>query len=263
MIGQAGFSTVPFCMDQWENPQMTDTKQTLRERLRQRLEFTGKSAHAVSKEIGANTGYVRDLLDPAKTGIPSAARLQALAAALGTTTDWLMGQVENPAQPISEVSFREVPNGWRGPKTDGIPLLGTGYCDDLAVEGEDGGMLQVERVQLEMDHVIRMIHRPAALFAARDAYAIYFHGSSMEPRYFPGDIGIADPRRPPSPGDFVVVQLNDGTSDSVITVLVKRLVRQTSAFIELEQYNPEQQFKIPRRQVARMHRIFLPSELLI
>jgi len=268
IIRQAGFSIIPQLPDLWENPAMSrdlaQTKQTLRERVRERLELTGKSALGVSKEIGANTGYVRDLLDPAKTSIPSAARLARIAQALGTTTDWLIGTADSPEQPHSEVSFREPPNLWNGPQTAGIPLLGTAYCDDLAVETVDGnGEMKIERVLLEQDHTVRMIMRPPALWAAKDAYAIYFHGSSMEPRFRQGDIGVVDPRRPPRPGEDVVAQLNDGNGgQDVITVLVKELGRTTSDHVELTQFNPPITFKVPRRQIARLHRIVSLAELL-
>lgn len=239
------------------------TKAILRLRLRERLDATGLSALAVSKEIGANTGYVRDLLDPDKTSIPSAERIERLARALGTTTDWLLGRADSPAQPLSEVSFRDAPQPWHGTERDGIPLLGTAFCDGLAVEGPDGAPLQVERVLLDADHVIRLIARPPALWAARDAYAIYCHGDSMEPRYRQGEVAVVDPRRPPGPGDDVVVQLTDGNGGSdVVTVLLKQLVRATASYIELAQFNPPLTFRVPRSQVARLHRVVSLAEML-
>lgn len=140
-------------------------------------------------------------------------------------------------------------------------MLATGYCDDLRVDS-DAGELHIERVQLKVDNVVRYVTRPPMLSGVSGAYAIYFHGSSMEPVFEQGDIGIVDPRRPPSPGDYVVAQLNDGLSDDVMTVLVKRLVRSTSAFVELEQFNPAMRFRVPRRQVARIHRILSRAEMV-
>ena len=230
-------------------------------RLRERLAASGKSPRAVSLEIGANQGYVRDLLDPEKTGSPGGMRLARLAQALGTTTGYLIGDDTNPEQPASEVAFRELPQAWRGKNEGGIKLLGTGYCADLRVESE-GGQVVVEQLQLEVDHVVRIIERPLALSGAKDAYAIYFHGSSMEPRYYQGEVAIVDPRRPAGPGDFVVVQLNNGASDEVITVLVKHLVRLTANYVELAQFNPALAFRLPRSQVSRIHRIVNPTEML-
>lgn len=232
-----------------------------RDRLRHLMAEHGLSARALSKAIGANVTYVAQLLN-GRGGNPSSDKLRELAAALRTTTDYLVGRTDLAAQPISEVSFRDVPNGWRDRNASGgIPLLGTGYCDDMIIT-EDGKQFEIERIQLELDHTVRMIERPAALWAARDAYAIYFHGASMEPRFFQGEVGIVDPRRPPGPGDFVVVQLSDGASDHVVTVLVKQLVRQNSSFVELAQFNPGLTFQVPRSKVARMHRIVPTGELL-
>lgn len=234
--------------------------QLLRERVLERLTVMGKTPRAVSIEIGANQGYLRDLLDPEKGGTPSAARLQRLAEALATTTDYLMGLASTSAQPISEVSFGEAPPRGDRSRSDGIRVLGTAYCADLEVESATGEVVKIEQSLFEADHVVSLIERPPALRAAQDAYAIYFHGSSMEPRYYQGEIGIVDPRRPPGPGDFVVVQLCDGQSDDVVTVLVKQLVRTTSAYIELRQFNPDLSFRVPRGKVKRLHRIIGPNE---
>lgn len=262
MVRQAEISTVPTLAAAWENPRMADAKETLRARLRERLELMGKSPHALSKEIGANAGYVRDLLDPAKTSIPSAARLIALAGALGTTTEWLLGQADTPDQLHSEITVRDERLSWGHAELPGIPVLGTAFCDDLAIDG-NGDPLRVERVLLEPDHTVRMVKRPAALWAARDAYAIDLLGDSMGDILPQGSTRIVDPRRPPSSGDFVVVQLNDGLGGrDVVTVLVKRLLRANSQVVELQQFNPPLTFTVPRSQVARMHRIVSYEELL-
>lgn len=82
----------------------------------------------------------------------------------------------------------------------------------------------------------------------------------MEPRFFQREIGIVSPTPPPGPGDFVVVQLNDGNHDDVVHVLVKQLIRVTSTVVELRQLNPEMTFTIERRRVSRMHRIVMSGD---
>lgn len=265
IVCQQGISIVPQPPSVGVNPHMADRPvDILRERVRQRLEATGKSAHAVSVAIGANRGYVRDLLDPEKTGMPGAARLRDLAEELDTTTEYLMGAVGNPAQVQSEVSIHDVHRDWipERPTERGIPLVGTGDCAELSVVDEDGHEIEVERSSFDPDYHVRYIKRPSVLAGDRKAYAIYFHGSSMEPRFFAGEIGIVQPDRHAGPGDYVLAQINDGTEDHVVSVLVKRLVRQTSQFYELEQYNPPAVFRLPKRQVTHLHRIMLPNELL-
>jgi hypothetical protein len=262
MIGQVETSTIflPPCV--WNNPHMD--KATLRTRIQDLLTATGKSAHAVSLEIGAAPGYVRDLLDPEKGGFPRSDKLQALARALDTTTDFLTGVSANPKPLLSEVSIGDRRLDWNGPRPDlpPIPLVGTGDCASIKFEDESGAMLDVERCSFDGDHTVRMIARPPALQGARDLYAIYFHGDSMMPRFEPGEVGIVDPKRPPAPGDYVLVQLTDGEEDHVVSVLVKRLVRSTAAEIMLEQFNPAAIFAVPRHRIARVHRILPQTDLL-
>ncbi len=195
-----------------------------------------------------------------------------MAAALHTTTEYLLGSSENPDQVLSEVAladnrldFTAQPaSRQHRPKdgTPGIPLVGTGDCADLEVVDDDGHDIWIERSSFDADYQVRMIDRPPALRGARHAYAIYFQGSSMEPRFFAGEIGIVDPDRPAGPGDFVLVQLNNGEEDHVVSVLVKRLIRQTSAYVELEQFNPATIFRIDKSKVARVHKIMPPTDLL-
>lgn len=261
MERQGDFSTIPLDIVAWDNPRMPTSKEKLRERLPQLIADSGKSMHAISKEIGANPGYVRDLLDPSKTSMPSAARLESLATALRTTTDFLLGKVNAAQQPISEVTFEAQPISWAGGGVKGLPILGTGYCDDLTVE-TDGEIFDVERIIIETDHIVHLVERPPALWNSPDAYAIYFQGSSMDPAFEQGDMGVVDPRRPASPGNYVVAQINDGSSDDIMTVLVKRLVSVGRDHYEFEQFNPRMKFKVPRRQVSRMHRLLRMGEVL-
>lgn len=262
MIGQVETSTILFHRPLWDIPQMD--KVTLRRRIQERLDATGKSAHAVSLEIGAGQGYVRDLLDPAKGGFPRADKLNALARALDTTSDYLTGTTNSPQPILSEVKFADHRLDWRGPQVDlpPIPLVGTGDCASIQFEDQGGQLLDIERCSFDADHTVRMIARPPALQGARDLYAIYFQGESMMPRFEPGEVGIVDPTRPPAPGDYVLVQLNNGEEDHVTSVLVKRLVRATTRELVLEQFNPPATFTVPRSRVARMHRILQQTDLL-
>lgn len=243
---------------------MPDIAEILPRRLQEALEKTGKSKRSVSLAIGAHAGYVRDLLDPERFNVPAATRLNALARELGVSSDYLTGETNNPDPVLSEVTISDRRLDWRGPQPDlpPIPLVGTGDCAAIEFASETGEMLEVERCSFDADHTVRMIARPPALQGARDLYAIYFHGESMMPRFEPGEVGIVDPRRPAGPGDYVLVQLNNGEEDHVTSVLVKKLVRATMRELVLEQFNPPAVFTVPRNRVARFHRILPQTELL-
>jgi len=238
---------------------MADTKETLRDRVLSRLQATGKTARSVSVAIGANQGYVRDLLSPHKSSIPSADRLRALAAQLSTTTEYLLGESDFPESIRSEVSVADRRVDWRGPPQDerGVPLHGSGDCAELHFDDETGDMVDIEGSTFDMDHELRFVDRPPALRGNAKAYAIWLHGDSMAPRCRAGDVAYVDPTRPAGPGDLVVVQLNNGQHDGVAMVLVKTLVRQSTREVVLEQYNPAQRFIVPRQRVHHLHRIVL------
>lgn len=243
---------------------MGDVSEIMPGRVRDRLEATGKSMRAVSLEIGANSGYVRDLLDPDRFTVPSSVKLQALAKSLSTSVEFLLGESEAPDQVLSEVGVSDRIIEWKGPPNEpGIPLVGTGDCADIELCDESGKMVAIERSTFDPDYHSRMIARPPALRGARGLYAIYFHGESMQPRFEPGEVGIVDPSRPARPGDYVLVQLNNGESDDVVSVLVKRLARATQKELLLEQFNPPVTFAVPRKKVARYHRILMQTDLLL
>lgn len=246
---------------------MPKPAEILLQRIDERLKIIGRSRYWLSKQLtdGKRHGVITDI--ERKSFLPSEPRLRHMAELLETTTDYLMGRVDNPAQVLSEVSFRAVPLGLPAPgyasTSEPLKLVGTGFCADLVLTGDEGETLEIEQILLEADHTLRLLARPPALLGAADAYAIYFQGSSMERRFYQGEIGVIDPRRPPSPGHVVLVQLSDGNGPGVIHALVKELVRVTSGYVELLQYNPEIRFRVPRERVVRMDRVYRPDELLL
>ena len=233
-------------------------------RIDDRLSEMGKTRYWLSKEItdGKGVTAIRDI--DRRGSMPAGDRLEKIAETLGTTTDWLLGRSDTPDQVRSEVGLSDKRIDWNGPPREepGIPIVGTGDCADLEVCDTSGNMVSIERSSFDEDYHVRMIGRPPALRGARDLYAIYFHGESMLPRFEPGEVGIVDPGRPPRVGDYVLVQLNGGDSDDVVSVLVKRLVRQTAKDVLLEQFNPALTFTIPKQRIARIHRILQQTDLL-
>lgn len=264
VISQAEIPFVPLAGNSCFPAGMTDALEILRERLAEAINRKGLTARKLSGSIGANHSYVSQLLS-GQGGMPGSSRLAALARELDVSVDWLNG-TSNHRDPVrSEVTLLEASVAWRGPAPDlpPVPLVGTGDCATISFEDQSGNMLEIERCSFDADHTVRMIARPAALAGSRDVYAIYFNGESMLPRFEPGDVGFVDPRRPAGPGDYVLVQLNSGEDDEVVSVLVKRLVRATAKELILEQFNPPAIFTVPRARVARYHRILRQAELFL
>jgi phage repressor protein C with HTH and peptisase S24 domain len=105
---------------------------------------------------------------------------------------------------------------------------------------------------------VEWVAAPGPLSTVRDAYALRVIGSSMEPRYFPGDVIFIHPHKPPVPGDHVVIQeqMNGGTC-----VSVKRYDKTTETHIVTTQYNPRAEIKFTRSRILALHRVLTPNEI--
>lgn len=241
---------------------MPNTQETtVFDRITQARDELGISERQLSMDVTGKPDLIRDI--KRRGHLPSAENLSRIAQRLGTTTDWLLGTSEAPDQVRSQVELLEKRVDFIHESGEpGIPLVGTGDCADIELKDEGGALVSVERSSFDEDYHVRMITRPPALRGARDLYAVYFHGESMQPRFEPGEVGIVDPRRPAGPGDYVLVQLNAGDSDDVVSVLVKRLVRQNARELVLEQFNPPVTFTVPKGRVSRIHRILQQTDLL-
>lgn len=113
-----------------------------------------------------------------------------------------------------------------------VPVLGTAMAADYSYD-DDGRTVLVERMEIGLTDVIQYAPRSPSMTSNRQFYAVYVNGSSMEPKFDPGDLIYVDPRRPPAIGDYVVVQLRDGNghdgADQVVCAMVKRLVKKSPA----------------------------------
>jgi len=210
---------------------------TARELIRNRLDELHLSMKEASEAIGKNHAYLQQFLE---RGVP--ARLpeeprERLAQFLGI-----------PVATLKEAGLQEA--GIKGPirrlspsnPLDRIPVLG------IAEGGEEGWSLWNGNV---VDYAVR----PPSLAGAPNGYATYVVGSSMEPRYLPGEIIYVHPGKPVQPGNFVVVQVKPRSEDEPPRALIKRLTRRSANAITLEQYNPEKTFNVQLKDVVSIHKI--------
>jgi len=144
--------------------------------------------------------------------------------------------------------------------SEDLPIFGTALGAPRVIEGE-----AIEQTTLNRGEIVTYYKRPTILNGRADVYGLVTVGSSMAPRFEEGEVTFVE-KRHPRVGDDVVVylrpmsELDDGeTADAV---LLKRLVRRTANYIELEQFTPPITFRIDHDRVLRVDRVLPWAELL-
>jgi SOS-response transcriptional repressor LexA len=213
------------------------------------------SDRQVSIEATGRPDLIRDMR---RGRMPSADTIAKLAGVVGLSASELLNEDEAVLAPKDLIP----------PSTDlpaDVPILGTALGADLVIDTDTQQPLSIEQTIVEPGEVVGYMRRLPALDRQREIYALYVVGSSMSPRFEPGEAVYVSPRRPPNIGDDVIVQVAEPDFEAgheVRSVLVKRLVRRTAAFVELEQFNPPIRFKIETSRISAVHRVLPWSELL-
>lgn len=97
---------------------------------------------------------------------------------------------------------------------------------------------------------------PPTLVNVEGAYAVYVSGTSMMPRYRPGELLFIHPLKEPAPGDYVVAQIEDETSGELFGY-VKQFVGWQGDELVLSQHNPEAELRFPSHQVVSVNKIVI------
>ena len=141
-----------------------------------------------------------------------------------------------------------------------LPIYGTALGADEIVDGE-----AIEQTTLNRGEVVEYKRRPAILDGRADVYGLYVQGSSMQPRFRDGDTVFVESRKRPAVGDDAVIYLrtpDEIEGERASSVLIKAIVRKTASYVELEQYNPAQTFRIPMDRVERMDRVLTLDDMI-
>ena len=143
-----------------------------------------------------------------------------------------------------------------------LPVYGTALGAARQIEGE-----AIEQTTLNSAETIHYIKRPGLVRDSDDAYGIYVQGSSMHPAHPDGGLVVAVAGMPLRIGDDVIVYLRpsdpeDDDGRTARAVLLKRLVKRNSLYVELQQFEPALTFQVPMRDVVRIDRVLTMSELL-
>lgn len=209
-------------------------------RIRQRLDETGKNAAAVSRAAGYGPEFIRNFLSGKKRSMNIAA-LAAIARELDAPVAWLQG--DDSVQPLDRTAAPAPPDAERT-----LPLYGTAAASQA-------GSIHI------LDDVLEWLPCPSGLKGVRGAYALYVSGTSMMPRFRPGELVFVAPGRPPRPGDDAVIQVRRAENGET-EAWVKEYVTETPEQVIARQYNPPEEMRFSRREVVGLHRILSTKELI-
>lgn len=95
---------------------------------------------------------------------------------------------------------------------------------------------------------IEYMRRPQNLEGVLDAFAFYVVGDSMSPRFRHGERLLVHPKRPPRPGEDVLLILKGG-GEADFNAMVKTYVGQSRSAVTVSQYNPPREFEIAKADI--------------
>lgn len=213
---------------------------TVRELIVGKLKERGLSMKEVSEELGRNHAYLQQFLERGiPANLPESVRGR-LAVILGVPEDTLRGP--SPALtgrflPVSKAP-PQPPNG----HNDRLPVKGMAEC------GPDGWSLW-------NGDVVDWVPRPSNLIGAPHAFAVFVVGTSMEPRYHPGELVYIHPGRPVTLGSYVLVQLHPKQEGDAPRAVIKRLLKRSGTKWVLEQFSPAKQFELKTDEIVSIQRV--------
>jgi phage repressor protein C with HTH and peptisase S24 domain len=217
----------------------------LKTRLLKLVESQGITLETASTRSGLDRSYLRKMLDRPGAS-PRGETLQKIAAGLGVSATWLLTGDESTKHNEVRPAFTTLPE--RGSMPNDVPVLGTAAGSHLR-----------GAFQLSADPV-DYVRRPPALSGAKDIYALFVEGTSMEPQYNPGDLVYIHPHKPPRFGDAVIIQCSngaDGEMEATIGILAKR----TAEAITIRKHNPAAEIQIKRSTILEVHKVLTLNEL--
>lgn len=222
----------------------------------------GETEASWLRAAGVNSSFFQGLK---KSGRARNDSIDKLVEAAGMTpAQFYAGDASRTIEEaVSGTRERQLPFRAQGEIRD-IPLVGTALGGPFDVS-EDGEPIVVELTAIHLDNVIDYVRRPSSLQGKEELYCVTIVGDSMKPWAKDGTPAYINPRHPPAIEDHVLVQImkRDGEGNGhVVSALIKKLCRRTTSYVELEQYHPPLRFRVPVKDIARIHRV-IPWEEII
>jgi len=224
----------------------------LAENLKSRCKALGWSQARLSKEILSVTGdrVSQQTIAGIETGEHLHTRyLPQIARALGVKADDLDPAYSGTTsdQGMSDVRQADIVPPRLTEMERDVPVMGTAAGSEQGSFHFEGG-------------VVDYVRRPPALIAARDAYAIFVTGDSMEPVHPQGELRFVHPGRQPRSGDSVLIQLQE-QDDGSVECFIKILKKRAGGQIVTEQLNPAKDLKFDDAKVLYIHKVLTMNEL--
>jgi phage repressor protein C with HTH and peptisase S24 domain len=229
---------------------MDDKTHEIAALVKERVEELGLNLSQVSLALGRNRAYIHQFINrgiPAR--LPGKVREQ-LAKILQIDEKLLAPSGTRLTTPAR---LNRIPSDNGNYRMDAehndIPVLGTAFGSDKASDFSFNG------------DVIDYIRCPPALTRAKGCFAIRVVGTSMVPRFEPGNIVIVQTGRIPSVNDYVVIEL-EGQDGAPGPGFIKRLIAYSTEHIVCEQFNPAQKLEFKMRDIKTLYRVVSSDELL-
>lgn len=220
-------------------PTIVGSVSDVRELIRKLLDENRIPLREGSVRLGKNHAYLQQYLERGVPRLLPESVREELAHLLKIDPDHLKKLESGKLAGNSRLMPMRMPPAIPGDK---IKVLG-------AAEGGADGQLQWN------GEVVDYIDRPPQLAQAPNGYATYVFGTSMEPRYHPGEIVYMHPGRPLTAGCYVLVQIQPKQPGDPPGAYVKRYVRRTPTKLVVEQLNPSKEIEFPLKDVLAIHRI--------
>ena len=234
---------------------MRDTLQSI---VTTRLEELQLGAIEAATRVGLERTFIRDIVQGRKKNIRQdkisllAQAIQVDPSALARNEMSRLSELADSPHSTTNHSTKHDKPTPQLPARQSMPL-------DVPVMGTVAGSLSRGAFQFE-GGVVDYVRRPPALMGARDIYALYVEGSSMEPQYFAGDLIYVNTHKPARIGDIVVVQCHNGEhapAEASLGIYRKR----TEKVILLGKRNPIAEIELNRAHVKAIHRVLTTNEL--
>jgi phage repressor protein C with HTH and peptisase S24 domain len=214
-------------------------------RLREAMTDAGVSTSALASALGISYQAVKKVLDGSTTAF-TAANNAAAAKVLQVRSDWLAtGMGPKAAGTEATTLFAEEP--WteyqpiRPGKFNFVPVVGQGAGGDLP-----------ERMWTDGDFPVGSTNEYAEV-ASTDplAFIVRVVGTSMVPKFTPGDYALVEPSTDPDIEDDVLVRIENGQT------MIKRLLARRGS-IRLGSYNDPTVLSFEKEQVTWMYYVAYP-----